>query len=220
MKNTFFTTILLLSLVPFSGHAQAQDIDSLTFSKGRILTSLYGTLSNQKVNITSGEEIRTTGYTLGTKSGQFIKNNWVLGLNFALSKSDIANAGAAIESEDLLLGLWSRLYFAQKGSAALYAELTPYYTGIHRQTIIRDNDNAIITDEDITGSGFGVIPGFGFTYIISRNVGFGMTVSYPLAKIYTNTEDLILATTTSDTYKVTQLQFSFNFQIYLDQFFF
>lgn len=220
MKHRFFISVLLFSLLSSGSYAQEQEIDTLTFAKGRFLTSLYGTLSNQKVNIVSGEEVRTTGYTIGTKSGQFIKDNWVLGLNFSLSKSDITNAGADIESEDLLLGLWSRLYFAQKGSAALFAELTPYYTGIHRQTIIRDNDNVIIADEAISGSGFGVVPGFGFTYIISRNVGFGMTVSYPLAKIHVDTEDLLLATTISNTYKVTQLQFSFNFQIYLDQFFF
>lgn len=220
MKYRFLIVIFLCALVSFNSYAQEQYKDTLTFSKGRFLTSLYGTLSNQKVDIASGEEIRTTGYTLGTKSGLFVKNNWALGLNFALSKADVLNAGAAIESEDLLLGLWSRLYFAQKGSAALFAELTPYYTGIHRQTIIRDNNNAIIVNEDITGSGFGVIPGFGFTYIINKNVGFGMTISYPWAKVHTNTEDLLLATTASDTYDVTQLQFSFNFQIYLDQFFF
>jgi hypothetical protein len=90
----------------------------LIFAKGRLMTSLYGSLSNQEVNSASGASLKTIGYTIGTKSGSFIKNNWVFGLNFALSRTDFSNADIDIDYEDLLLGLWTRLYFAQKGAAA------------------------------------------------------------------------------------------------------
>lgn len=198
----------------------AQEEDTLTFAKGRMMTSLYGSLSNQQVNMASGGSIKTTGYTIGTKSGSFIKNNWVLGVNFALSRTDFANADIDIDFEDLLLGLWTRLYFAQKGSAALYAELTPYYASIHRQTILSDNNGLVVSNKESSGSGFGLMPGFGFTYIINRNVGFGMMVAVPLTRFNVDTEDLLLNNTVSDTFKAVELQFNFNFQIYLDQFFF
>lgn len=198
----------------------AQNEDSLTFAKGRMMTSLYGSLSNQQINIVSGGSLKTTGYTIGTKSGSFIKNNWVLGINFALSRTDFSNADIDVDYEDLLLGLWTRLYFAQKGGAALYAELTPYYASIHRQTILRDNSGSEVSNKEADGSGIGLMPGFGFTYIINRNVGFGMMVAVPLTRLKVDTEDLLLRTTVSDTFNSVEIQFNFNFQIYLDQFFF
>lgn len=201
-------------------YGYTQDADTLIFAKGRLMTSLYGSISNQEVNSASGGTLKTTGYTIGTKSGSFIKNNWVFGINFALSRTDFSNADIDIDYEDLLLGLWTRLYFAQKGGAALYAEVTPYYTGIHRQTILRDNNGVVVSNKELSGSGIGVMPGFGFTYMINRNVGFGMTVEVPLAWLKVATEDLLLRNTVSDTYSGVGLQFNFNFQIYLDQFFF
>ena len=216
IKRLVFT-IVFLSIIT-TGYAQ--NADTLTFAKGRMLTSLYGALSNQKVNTASGESHKTSGYTIGTQSGSFIKNNWVLGINFALSRTDFSNDDIDIDYEDLILGLWTRLYFAQKGGAALYAELTPYYAGIHRQTILRDNNGGVVTNKEVSGSGIGLMPGFGFTYIINRNVGFGMAIAVPFAWLKADTEDLFLKNTVSETYNVVELQFNFNFQIYLDQFFF
>lgn len=213
--------VLILNLfLLFSLLGNAQGGDTLTFAKDRMLTSLFGSISNQQVDIASGGTVSTIGYTLGTKSGIFIKNNWALGLHFSLSKSDFTNTDISVDSENLLLGLWSRFYFSQKGAAILYAELTPFYTAIHRQNTIFDAGSAILVDEVVSGAGFGLLPGFGFTYIINRNVGFGMTLSYSMARLNMDIEDQILNNTVSDTYNVSQLQFSFDFQIYLDQFFF
>lgn len=218
MKLQRILLLIVLLLITFFGHAQ--ESDTLTFAKNRVLTSLFGSISNQQVDITSGGSVKTTGYTIGTKSGIFIKNNWALGLNFSLSKSEFKNINATMESENLLLGLWSRLYFAKKGSAALYVELTPYYTAINRRNLIFDNEGAILVNEEVSGTGFGLLPGFGFTYIINRNVGFGVTLAYSLASLNVNIEDKLLNNTVSDIYNISQIQFSFNFQIYLNQFFF
>lgn len=218
MKMNRLVVFIFLLLLTHRGVAQKED--SLIFAKNRMLTSLFGSISTQKVDIASGGTVNTTGYTIGTNSGFFVKNNWILGLNFSLSKSEFKNSNASVDSENLLLGLWNRLYFAQKGAAALYVELTPYYTAINRQNTILDNTGLTIANEEIFGNGFGLLPGFGFTYIINRNVGFGMTLSYSFAKLNAEIEDLILNNTRTDTYNVSELQFSFNFQIYLDQFFF
>lgn len=211
--------LLLLSLlfmITFGSYAQN---DTLTYAKGRVITSLYGAISNQKLKLTTGEIYKYAGYTLGTKSGVFIKNNWVLGLNFSLTKTEFSNININTNDEDFVLGLWSRLYFAQKGSVALYAEITPYFTSVNRLSTIQD-EGTIIVNEEVSGNGFGILPGFGFVYILNRNVGFGMTLSYPFGKINIDTKDLLLDNTISSSYNATELQFSFNFQIYLDQFFF
>lgn len=218
LKKRQIIFLKLLLLIPIIVHSQVQD--SLVFSKNRMITSLFGSISNQKVNIASEGSVNTIGYTLGTKSGIFIKDNWALGLNFSLSKSDYKNTDVNFESENLLLGLWSRLYFAQKGGAVLFAELTPFYTAVNRQNTIFDNGGTLITDEEALGAGFGLQPGFGFTYIIDRNVGFGIALSYSMARLEINTVDKILENSVTDNFDVFELQFSFNFQIYLDQFFF
>jgi len=218
MVRLYLLSSLLCLLLVFRTEAQTQD--STVFSKGRVLSNLYGNISNQYVDVSSGGSIKTTGYRIGTKSGVFVKDNWALGLNFSLAKNDFEKSNIKLDSEDFLIGIWSRLYFANKGAAALYAELTPHYTAIYNNNTIKDDNGTILSNEDIFGRGYGIIPGLGFTYIINQNVGFGMSLSYATSKIHLDSKDTILFSKESDTYSVSELQFNFNFQIYLDQFFF
>lgn len=218
MRHLYVLSILFL--VSFTVSAQEGDTVK-TLSKGRIFTSLYGTLTNQTAEISSTESIVTNGYTLGTKSGKFLSDNWVFGLNFSLSKSGLENNFVSLDNEELLLGLWTRFYFGQRGDAALYAEITPNYTAIFRENVIHDVANGnLILSEEVSGAGFGLIPGIGFTYLINKNVGFGMTLSYSLAWLNVETRDFILDQIVSDSYTIKGMQFSFNFEVYLDQFFF
>ncbi len=198
----------------------AQKQDTTIFEKGRVLTSLVGSVSNQSSALESGSTIKTTAYSIGTQSGIFLQNKWVLGVNFNLSRSAFDNTSESLISEDLIIGVWSRLYFAEHGATSLYFELTPYYVGVFRKNIFVDSHGNEITNEIATGKGFGILPGLGLSYNINRNVGFGMTLSYSYAHLQVDIEDKIMNEITPDSYDVTQLQFSFNFQIYIDQFFF
>ena len=212
----FFSILIFISI-----NANGQENDSTkTLSKGRIFSSLYGTLTNHQAEV-SGESLTSNGYTLGTKSGKFLKDNWVLGMNFSISKSEVNNQFASLDNEDLLLGIWTRFYFGQRGDASLYAEITPNYTAIFRENAVIDiTTSTLIIDQEVSGAGFGLIPGIGFTYLINKNVGFGMTLSYSLAWLKVDTKDFLLNNTVSHSYNLTGMQFSFNFEVYLDQFFF
>ncbi len=216
--NKYIVSIFFVLVFTYT--SEAQEHDSMVFAKGRVLSSLYGNISNQYADVSSRESIKTTGYRIGTKSGVFLKDNWTLGINFSLSRTDFERSNIKLDSEDFLIGLWSRLYFAKNGNSSLYAEITPHYTSIYNANIIQDHQGAIISNEDVYGKGYGIIPGLGFTYIISKNVGFGMSLSYTASKIFLDRTNLALLTKNSDTYNVSELQFNFNFQIYLDQFFF
>ncbi|WP_068475306.1 outer membrane beta-barrel protein [Saccharicrinis aurantiacus] len=213
------TSSILLILLCW-GTISAQESDSTIFAKGRILSSLYGNISNQNADVSSGGSIKTTGYRIGTKSGVFIKDRLAIGLNFELSRTDFDKNDFKLDSENFLIGPWSRLYFARNGSVSLYAEITPHYTAIYNENIVYDSDNSIISNEDVYGNGFGITPGLGFIYIINNSVGFGMSLSYTASRIYLQREDDILFSTSKDTYDISELQFSFNFHVYLDQFFF
>ncbi len=214
-------SFLLIAIFFFSSLCQAQVEDSLTLAKGRYITSLFGSIKSQLVEGSSNgsiSDVKANGYTLGTKSGIFIKNTWAIGLHFSLSKSGYSDANAGFITEELLIGLWNRWYFVKFDQAALFVDLTPYYTTVHEQSVI--DVTGFQFDEELHGRGFGFEPGLGFTYFINRNVGFGMIVSYQTAFVYADRKDIILNTSVSETYNSSQLTFSFSFQVYLDKFFF
>ena len=132
LRRSILTLIFVFNLLT-AGIAQTES-DTVTFAKGRSITSLFGSLDNQRVNLSNGRVFETTAYTIGTKSGKFIKDNWTLGLNFSLSRGEIENTLTVNKDEGFTLGLWSRLYFAESKSLALYGELTPLATSIYRES--------------------------------------------------------------------------------------
>lgn len=216
MKH-FIGLVLLLCTIPLL----AQDRDSTILIKGRYITGLNGSISSQSVNgnLLGGQVNRKVNeYIIGTKSGYFIRDGWTLGLDFTLSKSEFKNPELHVSAEGLSLGLWSRYYFTRFYNGALYAELTPFYTVINELNDIQTTN--FVFSEELHGRGYGIKPAFGFVYLINKNVGFGMSVSYQIGRIYAERTDLILETISKEDYEFSQLNFNFNFQIYLDQFFF
>ena len=97
--------LFLLLLVHYSGYSQS---DSSIFSKSRILTSLFGSLTNQQVDIANGESTITTAYSIGTKSGVFVRNKWTMGASFSLTRSDFQSSNFKFDSENLVIGFWNR----------------------------------------------------------------------------------------------------------------
>jgi outer membrane protein W len=217
MRFIYFLGILIF----VNTNLQGQESDTTVLTKGRIFSSLYGTLTNQQTEVSTSGTLVSNGYTLGTKSGKFLKDNWVSGINFSLSKTEFSNSFANLDNEELLLGLWTRFYFGHRGDASLYAEITPNYTSIFRVNTVSDpTTNTLVLNEETSGSGFGLIPGIGFTYLINKNVGFGMSLSYSMAWLDIDTTDFLTNQTKSGAYNIYGMQFSFNFEVYLDQFFF
>ena len=71
LLKLFITPILIVS---FLSNCLAQLNDSTTLQKGRYITSLFGNFRSQIADVDVGginKRIRTTGYTIGTKSGFF-----------------------------------------------------------------------------------------------------------------------------------------------------
>lgn len=219
--NKSTISFALVAFIFFHTNGYAQNTDTLIFAKGRYLTSLYGSIGSEKATLVNGNstQLKSTKNTIGTQSGVFIKNNWVLGVNFALAKEEVTNSDVNVAAEELILGFWNRLYFGKKGNGALFADLTPYFTAIDRQSKVTSG-GVITENESLHGTGFGIEPALGFTYIINKNVGFGMSTSFRLARIFATRENLLTNVSVNEMYNLNQLQFNFNFQVYLDQFFF
>lgn len=211
--------IFLLSLLGVY-HGFSQKPDTTILHQGRYITGLNGSISGQNVFGTnsSGQNQKINEYTIGTQSGYFFRNKWVLGGDFNLTKSATISAEFNYSSESLRLGFWSRYYLITYDKGALFADLTPFYTVVNQTTEI--NVPSFHSSEELKGSGFGLEPSIGFAYLINRNVGFGMATSYQFGKVFATKQDYILNQETEDSYNFSRLIFRFSFQIYLDQFFF
>ncbi len=208
--------ILLISL-----HGLAQDQDSVILVKGRYITGLNGSISSQSVNgnILGGQVARKVNeYSIGTQSGYFIKDGWTLGMEFSLGKTEFRNPDLHVSAENVSIGIWSRYYFMRYYNGALFADLTPFYTVINEINEIETTN--FVFAEELHGKGYGIRPAIGFTYLINKNVGFGMSVAYQFGHVYADRTNLILETVTKEDYEFSQLNFNFSFQVYLDQFFF
>lgn len=221
MIKSLTTSFLIITLITFSTFVHAQDADTLTFAKGRFITSLYGSIGSEKATLVNGNSssLKATKNSIGTQSGVFVENSWAMGVNFALAKEEVTNNDVNVDAEELILGFWNRFYFGKKGSGALFVDATPYFTALDKQSTV--TANGIITEsEKLHGTGFGIEPALGFAYIINKNVGFGMSTSFRFSRIFATRENLITNVSVNETYNLNQLQFNFNFQVYLDQFFF
>jgi hypothetical protein len=147
--------------------------------------------------------------------------NWVLGLNLSLGNEEYENLSGFFDFEDFSVGPWTRYYFGEgtAGSGIMFAELTPYWSSIY-QSFTPDSVQNSALSEVVTGRGFGIEPGIGFTYLINRNVGFSLMVSYRYSRIAVDIESSSTASSGRSHVTIREPRFAFQFQIYLDKFFF
>lgn len=218
-----YTLVIAFFAVQYSALAQTNQkgADTTVLAKGRFTTTLYGFIQSQNIiqNINGTSiNLENDEYTIGTNSGFFFHQNMVLGFNLWLKRTEAAGINYNINDEQLNIGMWYRWYFFNRKDISLYFDFTPYFVSIHQDNI---SNNVIIAEsEELKGLGWGVAPGLGFVYFISRNVGFGMSMDYLYADVNATRTNLFENTTVNEKYFSNQLRFNFNFQIYLDQFFF
>lgn len=148
-------------------------------------------------------------------------DNWALGLNLSLGKEEYENLNGEVDFEDFSVGPWSRYYFGtgRIGSGVFFAELTPLWISVH-QTFTSDTLQSSNYKEVVSGNGFGIEPGAGFTYLINRNVGFSLMVSYRYSKLSVEIEKPGTNFLQTSNLILREPRFTFEFQIYLDNFFF
>lgn len=83
-------SILFLSVFACYLNGHTQNPDTTVLLKGRYITGLSGNITGQDVfgnNSTTGQNQKLNEYRIGTQSGYFIENKWVIGADFSLSKS-------------------------------------------------------------------------------------------------------------------------------------
>jgi opacity protein-like surface antigen len=162
-------------------------------------------------------DVRTKGfrYVAGTRNGYFLARHFVVGLDFQLSVTSTTTTARTgrdtIEfrnyEERLFIGPWLRYYFPISNAWALFPEFSWGFQNRYRtEEVAAGGEN-----EDRT-SGLSFNIGFGFTYFLSRNVGFDVTGRYSRGRLRGRFTDLRANNDLSD------IGLLIGFQVYLPEF--
>ena len=199
----------------------AQD-DSLStpFTKGKFMTALNGHISSGGVReLGSGfaSSIFENRYSINTQSGVFIKERWALGLSFGISRlnnSDVFD----LSTETLALGPYTRYYLSKYHKGSVFIEFMIFYANLFEET--RFDDPSLKIHTILRGKGIGFKPTFGFTYTVSKHVGFDMGLELSYSALDARLTDIINETQSKESIFSEEVSFRFGFIILINEFFF
>jgi hypothetical protein len=220
----FICAALPSSLRAQSFAAAQRDTAFKSLQHGNWIAGFSGLISTTNRNLTFNNErnsVLEIRYTINTRTGYFIADRLTLGLDFELSNTETSTSPnpnpqdvqEKSSTESLFVGPWIRYYFKLAEEWAVFPELSIGYSAINgiNETRIRD---VLQSGLETTGKGYGAKLGIGFTYFLTRNIGFDITARYSVSRLTGNAlgESLI----------VLQAEGSvlIGFQLYLNEFFF
>ncbi|TAI47325.1 outer membrane beta-barrel protein [Flagellimonas allohymeniacidonis] len=218
--NLYIVALLLLS-ASFCVQAQ-QNIttDSLNtpFRKGRWLTGLSGSISSNSSEV-RGSDLKTitNEFGLNISTGQFIKDRWLVG---GTLNADRASSGGNIDSttETLYIGPFTGYYLSSNSRGSLFARFSPGYVRYNEETQL--NTLSVPSELESEGSGFGMLIGLGYSYVIHDKIAFDIGFDLNLFWIGIDQVQQPPGTTTSQNLTISNTAFTFGFNVILDDFFF
>jgi len=218
MKHRLFLSVLLCSLVSFNGYTQTKDSTMTAFKKGKWLTGLSGTISsNTSQEKNSNTKQVSNSYGINIETGKFIENRWLIGGKFNANRSSV---GGNFDSttETLYIGPYSNYYFTDNQTGSLFASLSVGYVRYRDKTQITQLEE--VTQISGEGGGLGSIIGLGYSYTINSSIAFDLGLNMNLFWVDLTQESLTTQNPINTSISVSDLSFSFGFNILLDDFFF
>ncbi len=224
MNSTFMTRrVILLSVLLVSvgllrlNTAYSQDADtnsiSTPFRKGRWLTGLSGTISSNTSSLDSASNgLISNRYNLQLTTGIFVRDRWLVGLSFSAEKNG-SKQFVERESEFLFIGPISSYYFLKGATGSIFGSFSPGFVLIRDRTAI--DQGGMITQEILTGQGFGVIAQLGYSFVIHDRITFDMGMSVSSSWINATRESEPGGTRTIENFQQGNVAFSFGFNVLL-----
>lgn len=213
--------IILGLLITLLHNAYAQDsivTDSTTtpFRKGRWLTGISGVINSSKNQSEStGLDNSSNEYALNIVGGNFFKDRWLIGGIIQMERSD-ADGLTDLNTETLFLGPVISHYLSDSNRGALYLYLSPGYS--RYRNLVRFTEDQVTDEESTEGSGFGILIGLGYTYVvfdrIAFDIGVGITQRWLTVERTLKPEEIVF----SDNINLRNIGFSFGFKVLLDRF--
>ncbi len=213
---------LLLSGLLFlvqSATAQVM-VDSLDtpFRKGRWLTGLSGSISSNTNKVSAVDEKTITNeFGLNLSTGKFIKDRWLLGGKI---NADRASSAGSVDrtTESLFVGPFVSYYLSSNSRGSLFTSLSTGYVRYREETKL--NTLQVTNELSSEGGGFGALVGLGYSYVIHDKIAFDIGFNLNLFWIGVDQEELPSGMISSQNIAISNIAFTFGFNVILDDFFF
>ncbi|WP_298539064.1 hypothetical protein [uncultured Aquimarina sp.] len=217
--NKYFNIlVVLLLLVSLTGNSQEKENDSVVtpFRKGRWFTGLSGTINSSTIKLQStGENTSTNEFGINLTTGKFIKDRFLIGGTLTLNRSN--NSGIVERtSENIFIAPLVSYFISKNKQGSLFFQLAPGYVRYKDETRIEQADSFV--QQLGEGGGFGSLVGIGYSYAFFDLVTFDLGLKLNLLWINVDQEALPANTVTSEDIFISNISFSFGFNILVDQF--
>ena len=198
------------------------DNDSLAittpFRKGRWITGLNGTISSGSNSLdNSASGVTRNQYAIDFRTGKLVKDRLLVGgvLSFSRSNSDEFLKRTL---ESLFAGPLTTWYLTDGEQGSLFLSGAAGYVSFRDESALDQSNNppAILID----GDGFGILVGFGYSYVLHDRVAFGMSLNFENSWLSASVLETPENISRQENFIVADLSFSFGFSVILDKFFF
>ncbi len=198
--------------------SSTQDSTGTPFKKGIWLTGIAGSISSgTALTDTTAQRIFNNSYGINLSTGRFIKDRWAAGLIFAASRQ--SNKQFVVrESETLFIGPLVQHYLSDSETGSIFFTFSPGFSSFRER--IELERNGLTQERKVSGSGFGVIGGIGYSYVLHRRIAFDLRLNISNAWINAKTETQPSGDARSENIQIGDISFSFGFNVLLDSFFF
>ncbi|MFY0601626.1 MAG: hypothetical protein JXR03_18275 [Cyclobacteriaceae bacterium] len=219
----FLTTLTVYSQEPQGGSSEklnetnSEDSVRTPFRKDRRLTGLSGSISSG-TNEINNQKTFSNRYSLNFVNGQFSNNGWLFGARINATREN-SEGFSTQESESLFAGPMVAYYFAKNSSqGSLFLQVSPGYVRFRSETIA--GQGAMASRDVLKGQGVGGIIKLGYSYVIHDRVVFDLGVDVSDYGIWAERKQEPSANISKERISVSDISFSFGFNILLEDYFF
>lgn len=213
-----FVSLLLISIPLLSQNQQDSVSVKTPFRKGRWITGLSGSISSGSNSLKSSNSgINRNQYSIDFRTGKFIKDRLLVGglISFSRDKSDEFVKRTA---ETLFAAPMIMWYLADGEKGSLFLNGAGGYVSFRDESsLAQGEDPPVIL---IDGNGFGILLGFGYSYVLHDRVVFGLGLNYNNSWLSADVTEKPENKKSKENFTVADLSFSFGFSVILDKFFF
>ena len=222
MVNKSLFTLLFLSLlaIPISAISQEikKDSTETSFRKGRWFTGLAGSInSGTTENTTTGRKSSSNRYGIDISTGKFIKDRFLVGFVLGAHRSNVE--GDFVKTvETIFVGPATSYYFSDSKTGSLFFGLSPGLVIYRDEVSLLLND--VFTEIISEGSGFGIFTTLGYSYVLHDRITFDLGLNVNVSWLNVNQESETVESLNNVDFTLSDLSFSFGFNVLLDEFFF
>ncbi len=221
--RSFYIITLIFTFFAFSTSIAAQEIKKDTtetpFRKGRWLTGLSGSISSGTIENTSlGNKSSSNQYGINISTGKFIKDRVLVGFLFNIQRQNFKSNFVKKNTEILILGPGAKYYFSKSNIGSLFYGLSPGFV------VYRDETSLMLEDEFTElfskGNGIGIFSTLGYSYVLHDRISFDLGLTANVNWLKVEQEGIPEGTINNVNFVLSDLSFTFGFNVLLDEFFF